>query len=270
VTMAAFETVTDWFNQMEVKEDKRQIDVAMIIQKGRAYSGQAMMVPVKDRNLMKKVMVTDNAKVYKENKAMMMEGSIASMGDSSQKKEYTLVPSKESLLRRMQVLPTLLTFWYLKNDNTSEVNWKQNQVAVVTVKCKEDFWYIHDYLKGASMLEVGCDYSVFRQGISPDWEHEDNREGGRWILSVDKESLDNLWQRLIAVMVEEDMMLVTGVVVSRRKYGDKMAVWMRDAKEEEVMMVGRIVKDKLKVKAGMLVFRMHKKNKGALGRAITL
>merc|ERR1719228_409821 len=100
---------------------------------------------------MKKVVVTDNAK------AMMMEGSIASMGDSSQKKKYTLVPSKESLLRRTlrtQVLPTLLTFWYLKNENTSEVNWKQNQVAVVTVKCKEDFWFIHDYLKGASMLEV--------------------------------------------------------------------------------------------------------------------
>ena len=84
------------------------------------------------------------------------------------------------------------------------------------------------------VLEVGCDYSVFRQGISPDWEHEDNMEGGRWILSVDKESLDNLWQRLIAVMVGEDMMLVTGVVVSRRKYGDKMAVWMRDAKEAQV------------------------------------
>merc|ERR1719369_1612909 len=219
---------------------------------------------------MKKAMVAENEKDY--NEAMMIRKR---MGDSSEKKKDIAVPSKESALRktlRMQVLPTLLTFWHLKNDNTSELNWKQNQVAVVTVKGKEDFWFIHDYLKGASMLDVGCDYSVFRQGISPDWEHEDNMEGGRWILSLDKnkESLDNLWQRLIAVMVEEDMMLVNGVVVSRRKYGDKMAVWMRSVKEEEVMMVGRIVKDKLKVKEGMWVFRMHKKNKGALGRSIMM
>merc|ERR1719369_1636285 len=219
---------------------------------------------------MKKAMVAENEKDY--NEAMMIRKR---MGDSSEKKKDIAVPSKESALRktlRMQVLPTLLTFWHLKNDNTSELNWKQNQVAVVTVKCKEDFWFIHDYLKGASMLEVGCDYSIFRQGISPDWEHKDNMEGGRWILSVDKntESLDNLWQRLITLMVEEDLMLVNGMVVSRRKYGDKMAVWMRNVKDEEVIMVCNIVKDKLKVKTGMMVFRMHKKNKGALGKAITL
>ena len=173
-------------------------------------------------------------------------------------------------IRMMRILPRPLTFWYLKNENTREWNWKQNLVPLVTVKTEEDFWHIHNYLELASKLNDGCDYSVFKQGIFPDWEDRENMEGGRWILHAGKEEvLDNWWQKLLTVMVEEDTNLVNGVVVSKRKKGDKMAAWLSSAgQSEEVMRVGRIVKDKLRV-VDRFHFIVHKEST-PWGRKTTL
>ena len=63
-----------------------------------------------------------------------------------------------------------------------------------------------------------------------------------------EEVLDNWWQKLLTVMVEEETSLVNGVVVSKRKKGDKMAAWLSNSgQSEEVMRLGRLVKDKLRV-----------------------
>ena len=130
---------------------------------------------------------------------------------------------------------------------------------LVTVKTEEDFWHIHNYLELASKLDDGCEYSVFKQGIFPDWEDRENMEGGRWILHVGKEEvLDNWWQKLLTVMVEEETSLVNGVVVSKRKNGDKMAAWLSNSgQSEEVMRVGSLVKDKLRV-VDRFQFIVHK------------
>ena len=49
-------------------------------------------------------------------------------------------------------------------------------------------------------------------------------------------------------MVEEQTSKMNGVVVSKRKKGDKMAAWLSNTcQSEEMMRVGRIVKDKLRV-----------------------
>ena len=160
------------------------------------------------------------------------------------------------------VLPQPLTFWYLRKENTQQWNWKQNQVPLVTVKTEEDFWHFHNYLELASKLDVGCDYSVFRQGIFPDWEDRENMSGGRWIINSEKEDkggkLDECWQILLTVMLEEHNGLVNGVVVSKRKNRDKMAAWLKDAgQSSEVIRVGRLVKDKLGVE-GRIQFNVHK------------
>ena len=53
----------------------------------------------------------------------------------------------------MKILPRPLTFLYLKNENTREQNWKQDQVPLVTVKTEKDFQHIQNYLALASKLD---------------------------------------------------------------------------------------------------------------------
>lgn len=42
------------------------------------------------------------------------------------------------------------------------------------------------------MLEIGCDYSVFKSDIKPMWEDKTNKNGGRWLIK-DSGLLDQYW-----------------------------------------------------------------------------
>jgi len=194
----------------------------------------------------------DRHKTEENGNKLIKKGVVDSGGDNCEVRS-----SQPEQIKETRFLLTPLTFWYLKNENTREWNWKHNQVPVVSVMNSEACWFIHNYIELPSRLDDGCDYSIFKQGISPDWEHKDNIKGGRWIRSVKKdENLDDFWRKLTDLMLEEEM-LVNGVVVSKREKGDKMAVWLRDAREDDdVNRVGTLLKEKLKVddKWG---FRIH-------------
>ena len=95
------------------------------------------------------------------------EDVINNKGDSCGKRREDSEDTKGGkhlrAITMMKILPRPLTFWYLKNENTREWNWKQNQVPLVTVKTEEDFWHIHNYMEQASKLDDGCDFSIFKQ-----------------------------------------------------------------------------------------------------------
>ena len=60
------------------------------------------------------------------------------------------------------------TLWFYKNDKTR--TWEDNQKAIITVDTVEDFWSLYNHIEVASKLPSGSDYSLFKEGIFPDWE----------------------------------------------------------------------------------------------------
>jgi len=249
----------DWLGHAEGKA-KTQAKVAMI------KSNKA------DMSLNNVEVSSHNEESWETNgNSVLGKRIIDNRGDNSKEREENFERMKENGGERalkMKIFSTPLTFWFLKNENTNELNWEHNQAPVVTVKSSEQFWFIHNYIELPSKLDDGCDYSVFKQGISPDWEHKDNIKGGRLILAVRKEeSVDDMWQKLNTLMLVEDMLVfVNGVVVSKRKnggihWGDRLAVWLRDDKDEEVMKVMTYVNDMFKVKARFKFFPFSKQKK---------
>merc|ERR1712004_841595 len=82
-----------------------------------------------------------------------------------------------------------------KNDKSR--SWEENQRPIITVTTVEDFWSLYNHIEVASRLPAGCDYSLFKEGIFPDWEDVRNAPGGRWMINVDKrqrsQCLDTYW-----------------------------------------------------------------------------
>ena len=76
------------------------------------------------------------------------------------------------------------TLWFFKNDKSR--TWEENQRPIITVTTVEDFWSLYNHIEVASRLPAGADYSLFKEGIFPDWEDEKNGPGGRWIINSDK------------------------------------------------------------------------------------
>ena len=142
----------------------------------------------------------------------------------------------------------------------------------------EEFWQLHQLLLPASQLSAGCDLAMFRYtamlgqtvtvsraGVLPDWDDPANRPGGRWIVRREREQLDEAWLELLFYLLGEHgghvlAREVNGVVVSARKKGDKVAVWLGDARHlAAVVDVGREVRARLGLEAqDRVMFSVHR------------
>jgi translation initiation factor 4E len=88
-------------------------------------------------------------------------------------------------------------------------------------------------MKQASELRVGNDYSLFKQGIQPMWEDDANKNGGRWLINLDRKQrateLDRFWLETVLCMIGEGFQAhsddVCGAVINIRNKQDKLSVW---------------------------------------------
>ncbi|KAG6439628.1 hypothetical protein O3G_MSEX000934, partial [Manduca sexta] len=74
--------------------------------------------------------------------------------------------------------------------------WEKNLVKLTTFDTVEDFWCLYHHMKLPTELKVGQDYMVFKDGITPMWENEANKKGGRWIIGFEKKTfkeMDRIW-----------------------------------------------------------------------------
>lgn len=110
-----------------------------------------------------------------------------------QQKQPQIVPSVDSAtaeegaglpaeLLVKHPLQSRWVLWYLKADRNKE--WEDCLKGVATFDKVEDFWALYNHIQVASGLVWGSDYYVFKEGIKPMWEDENNVKGGRWLLQL--------------------------------------------------------------------------------------
>ncbi|CAE1245191.1 EIF4E [Acanthosepion pharaonis] len=128
--------------------------------------------------------------------------------------------------------------WFYKVDKAK--TWASNLKLVTSFDTVEDFWSLYNHVQRASKLPPGCDYSMFKDGIQPMWEDEQNKQGGRWVINLNKQQrhleLDNFWQETLLCLIgeafDDSSFNVCGAVVSIRNKGDKLGLWTRDTQIE--------------------------------------
>ncbi|PAA94504.1 hypothetical protein BOX15_Mlig000916g1, partial [Macrostomum lignano] len=146
------------------------------------------------------------------------------------------------------------TLWFFKNDR--QKSWNENQKEVTSFSFVEDFWALFNHIQPASKLPVGCDYSLFKHGINPMWEDPGNVNGGRWLITLDKNkrnhSMDSFWIETLLLLIgegfDEDSDEVCGAIVQIRAKQDKLSVWTRTAdKRDSCVNIGQRLKEALKI-----------------------
>jgi len=165
------------------------------------------------------------------------------------------------------------TLWFFKNEKGKD--WESNQKPVIDFDTVEDFWSLYNHIEVASKLQVGSDYSLFKKGVKPMWEDPQNKEGGRWLISLDRNmrstELDSFWMEVVLLLVGEGFgedcgKLVNGAVVNIRNKGDKIAIWMATANRGDAILdVGRRIKQRLGIHKVDIVFECHQDTQNKLG-----
>ena len=126
-------------------------------------------------------------------------------------------------------------------------HWQANQTKAVEVSTVEDFWRMYNHIHPPSKI-ASADYSLFRQGITPAWEDKICQKGGRWVAKSDKtKGVDEAWLHLLLSMIGEQFNSVSntvcGAVVSTRRSGVKLAIWIATRDKEEIMAIGKMFKE---------------------------
>ncbi|XP_068596489.1 eukaryotic translation initiation factor 4E-1A-like [Brachionichthys hirsutus] len=174
--------------------------------------------------------------------------------------------------------------WFFKNDKSK--TWQANLRLISKFDAVEDFWALYNHIQLPSNLMSGCDYSLFKDGIEPMWEDEQNRRGGRWLITLSKQQrrsdLDHFWLETVRpvlrfgqsasafeksriVSLPQLMCLVgeafdnysddvCGAVINVRNKGDKIAVWTTDQENKDAIThIGRVYKERLGVPPKVII-----------------
>ncbi|XP_017793884.1 PREDICTED: eukaryotic translation initiation factor 4E-1A [Habropoda laboriosa] len=151
------------------------------------------------------------------------------------------------------------TLWYFEPDKNK--TWEENQRKVTNNS-------LYNHIKAASELQIGCDYSMFKQGIKPMWEDEANKCGGRWLLNLDRKlrnmDLDRFWLDTLLCIIGEAFNgysdEICGAVVNIRGKTDKIGVWTANAKNKDsVLEIGRKLRERLKISSKVSIcYQIHK------------
>jgi len=150
------------------------------------------------------------------------------------------------------------TFWYdrrqgmgnlrVKNERDSYEN---NLHQIGTFATVEDFWRYYNHMAKPTQLENNSNYHLFKAGIKPLWEDAANAKGGKWIIQLKKSKgrlCDEYWENLVLGMIGETLEVddeICGAVMSRRKAGDKIALWNRSSDKTNILALGKKIREQL-------------------------
>ncbi|CAN9083167.1 unnamed protein product [Alternaria alternata] len=120
---------------------------------------------------------------------------------------------------------------------------------------------LFSHLKRPSSLPSVSDYHVFKQGIRPVWEDDENKRGGKWIMRLKKGVADRYWEDLLLALVGDQFLDAgeefCGFVLSVRSGEDVFSIWTKSDGVKNVK-IRDTIRRVLKLPEGTnIVWRSH-------------
>ncbi|XP_068149052.1 eukaryotic translation initiation factor 4E1 [Drosophila tropicalis] len=155
------------------------------------------------------------------------------------------------------------TQWHWENDRNK--SWIDMLIEVTSFNTVEDFFSVYYIIKPPSDLKIFNDYMVFKQGVRPMWEDEANKNGGRWIMLLEKASkcfINKMWHDLLLCILGECFHYsdqICGAVINVRNKANKLSLWTKDAANEQaILSIGHHMKQLLELGDMEIQYQAHK------------
>ncbi|OIW29924.1 IF4E-domain-containing protein [Coniochaeta ligniaria NRRL 30616] len=111
------------------------------------------------------------------------------------------------------------------------IEYEKTLHPMATCETVEEFFEIYRHLNRPSTLPLVSDYHMFKKGVRPIWEDEENKKGGKWIVRLKKGVADRYWEDLLLAMIGDQFFEasdeVCGAVLSVRNGEDILSIWTR-------------------------------------------
>lgn len=166
-----------------------------------------------------------------------MSVATATVGDAA----TSVVPSGEHKLNHA------FCFWYMqrtgKNDLSAlnangQMDYEKAVKKVGGFGTVEEFWRLYNHMVRINELPCSINLHLFRAGIKPVWEDAANKRGGKTVVRLHKNLGSHLWEALLLAIIGEQFTVgneICGAVISCRYNEDIVAVWNRNADNDEAL-----------------------------------
>jgi translation initiation factor 4E len=151
--------------------------------------------------------------------------------DSTSTPEDAMSASGELDFKAPWPLKYTWVIWY-RPPTPKSSDYEKSIQPVWKFSSAQDFWKVYAHCKRPSSLPTVSDYNVFKHGIRPVWEDDENRRGGKWIMRLKKGVADRYWEELLMALVGDQFMEageeVCGIVLSVRSGEDVFSIWTKN------------------------------------------
>ena len=158
------------------------------------------------------------------------EKDIAREENNKPEPSSSSLATKASLSGTEHPIKSTWVVWY-RPPTSKYSDYEKSTIPLVSFSTVEAFWSVYTHLKRPSTLPSVSDYHIFRKGIRPVWEDEENKRGGKWIIRLKKGVADRYWEDLLLIIVGDQFAEageeVCGAVLSVRSGEDVLSVWTR-------------------------------------------
>ena len=134
-------------------------------------------------------------------------------------------------------LSNKFVFWYHIIDTSSDQDYKSQIKKLAQFETLEEFWSIFQYLKKPDDFKQPIEIQLFKDGITPMWEDENNKNGGRISLKLRKEYSNLVWEELIFAFIggyfdKEIKEEINGLVMNCKKDFNTLQIWTKNFNTE--------------------------------------
>lgn len=146
--------------------------------------------------------------------------------------------------------------WY-RPPTPKSSDYEKSIQPVCKFSTAQEFWKVFCHLKRPSSLPTVSDYNLFKHGIRPVWEDEENKRGGKWIMRLKKGVADRYWEELLMALVGNQFgdagEEVCGIVLSVRSGEDVFSIWTKNDGGRNIKI--RYVQVPVRALASLIMFR---------------
>ena len=116
----------------------------------------------------------------------------------------------------------------------------------------EDFWKIFQHMKKPESLQSGIDFQLFKYNITPLWEDDSNKKGGRISIKLKKENSSLVWEEIILLLIGNNFPQkiqneINGVLISVRKEFNFLQIWFKTFEKNNINEINNCLRELLQI-----------------------
>lgn len=150
--------------------------------------------------------------------------------DVVRRSDVPYLHSRASAICPEHTLKATWVIWYRPPTHKFS-DYEKSTMPLAIFGSVEAFWKVYTHLKRPSALPSVSDYHIFKKGVRPVWEDQENKRGGKWILRLRKGVADRYWEDLLLAIVGDQFAEageeICGAVLSVRTGEDVLSIWTR-------------------------------------------